>query len=406
MADSLLDGNTKIMPSDDPNHLVSKGVVLFPSSATDYGTQADLDAALIAFVHRYCDVPPFWERIIVAYVKLTWVFDRFTAIPYLRFLGEWSGGKTRMPQTTAVLAYRSIVASGAMTAAVLFRLIEQFRGTCYLDEADFRSSDLWTEIVKVLNAGYKKNNPVLRCDKDNQPEAFDVFGPKILTTRKRWQDAALESRCITLEVQEKAKIRSDVPYQLPATFDAEARGLRNQLLMWRLRNYRNIQYNESKLRASGLDPRMVEIAAPLTAVSGSDFVDPLIQFLGKRAEEQRADTPQRYIVGAMRDLLGTARSKIVRVKEVGNAANRLRAQEEPDALREAMKHAKPGEEPVFFSAHRAGALIRSLGFKPEHTNSGNTFELNTGRIKELVQRYDPPEIEKGPTRARLSPNAP
>jgi hypothetical protein len=68
-------------------------------------------------VHRYADVPPFWEELIAHYVLMTWVHDRFTAVPYLRFLGEPASGKTRCLQVTSHLCYKSIIAGGATTAS-------------------------------------------------------------------------------------------------------------------------------------------------------------------------------------------------------------------------------------------------------------------------------------------------
>ena len=43
---------------------------------------------------------------------------------------------------------------------------------------------------------------MLRSDKAGdsyEPRAFDVFGPKVIATRRRFEDGALESRCLTLE---------------------------------------------------------------------------------------------------------------------------------------------------------------------------------------------------------------
>ena len=71
-----------------------------------------------------------------------------------------------------------------------------------VDEADFAKSDAAVEIVKIINVGYAKGGVVLRAEKDEEgdayyPSAKDVVGPKILATRKLFEDRATESRCLT-----------------------------------------------------------------------------------------------------------------------------------------------------------------------------------------------------------------
>jgi len=57
--------------------------------------------------------------------------------------------------------------------------------------------------IKILNNGYRPGFPVLRSDKVNgrwRPRGYQVFGPKLIATRFRFQDEALESRCLTTEM--------------------------------------------------------------------------------------------------------------------------------------------------------------------------------------------------------------
>src|SRR5262249_11271038 len=153
----------------------------------------------------------------------------------LRFLGEPGTGKSRMLQVAGHLAYKGIFAGGATTSSPLFRLIEVYRGTLIVDEADYKSSASWVDIVKILNSGYMKGVPVLRSEKvgdSYEPRPYDVFGPKIIGNRYRFSDWALETRCITLEMGEQS-LRGDIPRQLPPEFYSEAQELRNKLLQWR-----------------------------------------------------------------------------------------------------------------------------------------------------------------------------
>ena len=59
------------------------------------------------------------------------------------------------------------------------------------------------------------------------PQAFQVFGPKIVATRGSYDDKGLESRFLTEEMGSR-KLCSDIPINLPDSFKEEARELRNK----------------------------------------------------------------------------------------------------------------------------------------------------------------------------------
>jgi hypothetical protein len=194
----------QVVPPSTTALMAKPGVVLLPSAATAYGSQEDLVTDIKDFIHRYADVSPFREDLTAHFLMMTWLYDLFTAVPYLRFLGEPGTGKSRMLQVAGHLAYKGIFAGGATTSSPLFRLIEVYRGTLVIDEADYKASDAWIDIIKILNAGYMKGVPVLRSEKVGdtyEPRPYNVYGPKIIGNRFPFDDWALESRCITLEME-------------------------------------------------------------------------------------------------------------------------------------------------------------------------------------------------------------
>jgi hypothetical protein len=272
-------------------------------------------------------------------------------------------------------------------------MIELFRGTLAVDEADYNgNSDLWTEVAKVFNAGYMRNNPVLKCDKENMPESFDVFCPKILSARKRFGDQATESRCLTLLTYQKPRIRSDITLQLPGTFAAEAQEIRNKLLTWRFRNWRRITIDRAvESRLTGLEPRMIQILAPLVAVSADpEFHLELVKYFGNYAAQQRLDSPQALVVEAIRQLLGPTppSRKTLSVKDVAQKASDIRESEEPQAAREAAKTANGhGEEKLYFTGKHTGHLLRTLGFATTRTKKGYVLAVTPNQLKELSERY-------------------
>jgi len=186
----------------------------------------------------------------------------------LRLRGDYGSGKTRALLTIGSLCYKGFFASGASTVSPLFHTLDAFRGTLLFDEADFRFSDERAEIVKILNNGNVRGLPVLRTMMNRQrefnPRAFQVFGPKIVATRGSYDDKALESRFITEEMGTR-QLRTDIPINLPDAFKDEARELRNKLLLYRFHRRHDVKLDESLVDAR-LEPRLNQILLPLLSV--------------------------------------------------------------------------------------------------------------------------------------------
>jgi hypothetical protein len=241
---------------------------VLPSEPAEYGSEQALTSEIHAFIHRYLDVTPTFERIAIYYILLTWLYDAFKELPYLRFQGDYGTGKTRALLTIGSLCYKSFFASGASTVSPIFHILDAFRGTLVIDEADFRFSDEKAEIIKILNNGNVDGLPVLRTLQDRQkefnPRAFRVFGPKIVAMRGSYDDRALESRFLT-ESMGTRELRSDVPINLPDAQKQEALELRNKLLLFRFRKRSQARLDTSLVNPL-LEPRLNQILVPLLSV--------------------------------------------------------------------------------------------------------------------------------------------
>lgn len=374
-------------PPQDRTRLIQERVILLPSDATPYGTQEELIGELKQFIHDFADVPAFWEELIAHYSLLTWCYDRFGALPYLRFLGENGTGKTRLLEVTRELCCRSLMISGASSVASIFRIINTWRGTLSFDEADFRDSQEWSEIVKIFNNGYMAGIPVLRADGENfEPRPYYVFGPKILSTRQRFGDSALESRCLTYETIEK-KIRPDIPLDLVNT-DSRKRAavLRNKLLRWRLENLRKINAGEQSALRGQSDNRLAQIGSQIYAISTDDgFKQRLIEFLQKYGTQEKSQRPQAIVLEAI--------SRALVLKEGQNPFEEIDSvlikeiTSQVDQVAVTWGLAKnPYDRRSFMSAKRVGTCVRSLGFTSKRTNQG--YEVEIDREKLAARRLD------------------
>jgi hypothetical protein len=346
----LRSGKETLVPPYKLKVFVEACSLHLPSNAERGVTALELVAEVMVFIQRWADVPEEWLEPLAIYVLMTWVFDRFSAIPYLRFLGEYATGKTRMLQVVVVLCYRALAVSGNITGAALFRSIDLIRGTLAIDEADFKSSAEWSDIIKVLNNGYTPGLPVIRCDGGGtfEPQPFCVYGPKIISTRHRFDDPAVESRCITFETQER-RVDARIPLQLPISFYEEARALRNKLLGWRFDNFEYIEPHDSMLRH--LDSRIAQVGASLLAVAPDK--ETIITFLNSYAQSTKEDSPKEIV----RQILAETKGK-VSVAEVTEKTNqRLKGSGLSELTHKAV-----------------GSIVRSLGYRTRRRSTGYVIE--------------------------------
>ena len=266
---SLDIGDVTYIPHPPTLDLIRKRVVLFPSEPVEYGTQRQLLTDLRAFIHRWLDVDAFYEQLASYYVLFSWVYDAFETLPYLRAFGDYGTGKSRFLQAIGALCYRPMFVSGASTSSPIFRLIDLFRGTLIMDEADFANSDAESEMIKIVNVGYSRGGVVLRAEKDENSESYypsakDVYGPKILATRRMFTDRATESRCLTKRMS-TARPRPDVPRIITRQFWADALALRNKCLAYRLRTFREIDIDVA-LSDQSIEPRLDQVTLALKAI--------------------------------------------------------------------------------------------------------------------------------------------
>ncbi|AMU85954.1 DUF3854 domain-containing protein [Dehalococcoides mccartyi] len=362
------------LPSDDP--LVTE-VVHFASTATPYDSQARLFSEIKGFIHRYLEIPPDFEEISALYVLLTWVYEFAPSIPYLRVIGDWGTGKTRFLQVVGSVCFRPTFASGATTPAPIFRVLEQFRGTLVLDEADFKDSSSWVEMVKLLNNGYRPGMPVLRADKENGkwfPRSYQVFGPKLIATRFPFQDEALESRCLTSEMMPLT--RDDIPRVLPPAFEKEIDDLRAKLLTFRLANLIKLKGKTfgNELLEPNLQPRLQEILIPLKAMLNGDhsMVEAITGFVHRLQENlflRRRESATGRVLAALIELHEEG-------KELTSDAVAKKANETDDEVEQ-------------LSAEKVGRLTKKLGFAKERMGKSRQRLIcwDETRVTKIVSSY-------------------
>jgi hypothetical protein len=363
-----------LIPYSPENNLITHKAILLPSEAAEYQVEPVLRALVQGFIHRYVDLPPDFEEVAAHYVLFSWRYDDFPDLPYLRVLGDYGSGKSRFLTTVGSIAYRPIFASGASTVSPLFRLLDAVGGTLVLDEGDFRFSDEKAEIVKILNNGNARGFPVLRTETtpkgEFNPRAFTVYGPKLVSTRQIFDDPALESRCITAHLG-KSEVRLDIPVTLPSEFHDQALSIRNQLLMYRLREAGRMDAEIPALR--DLEPRIAQVFSSLLSSIDDERARERVLAVARAASTNllnlRGDSIEADVVAAALALQGR-RSGAVPVKLIARGL-------------------LDNDSVASLSPRAVGAILRRLGFKPRKRQGNYVLPVEEmDHLAVLAKRYN------------------
>jgi hypothetical protein len=164
--------------------------------------------------------------------------------------------------------------------------------------------------------------PVLRTMMNRQrefnPQAFQVFGPKIVATRGSYEDRALESRFITEEMGAR-QLRTDIPINLPDSFAEEARELRNKLLLYRFHRRHEVRLDESLVDLR-LEPRQNQILVPLLSVVSDEGLRQELRSMALDMQmgliAERGLLVEAQVLEILAELMETSQRPVVPVAEV------------------------------------------------------------------------------------------
>lgn len=305
----LMIGRRKYVPMP-ANNIIRKRVILLPSEMTELREESDLLMAIRIHNAKYFDFgsDETWEQLNMIYPFFTFLARQFRTVPYLRALGDYGTGKSRLLKTVGPICFQPIMTNAGSSASSLFRILDLFAGsTLVLDEADFNNSDEASMIAKILNGGNEKGQAILRSEKDAlgnfDAAAFDVFGPKIIGMRKDFQDQATASRCLTKEmlpIQPHPRIPLDLP---PVeVYEHECLGIRNALFTYMMHNMQKDCQVDLNSVDRAMDPRTAQVAVSLFTVMKSEKGRELVKSYLRSVTEERKG--ERYGMFTARVLEG------------------------------------------------------------------------------------------------------
>ena len=133
--------DAKLVPFSPSNNLIKNEVVLLPSEPRIYGSEAQLITEIRDFIRRYVVFGKSFENVATHYVLLSWLYDAFNELPYLRLRGDYGSGKSPSAPDDRFHLLQGFLRERCFDRSPIFHTLDAFRGTLIFDEADFRFSD-------------------------------------------------------------------------------------------------------------------------------------------------------------------------------------------------------------------------------------------------------------------------
>jgi hypothetical protein len=90
-----LGSDARLAPFAPNNNLIKNEVVLLPSEPSIMEARRNWSLRIQQVIHRHVDFSTSFEKVATYYVLLTWLYDAFNELPYLRMRGDYGTGKTR-----------------------------------------------------------------------------------------------------------------------------------------------------------------------------------------------------------------------------------------------------------------------------------------------------------------------
>jgi hypothetical protein len=219
---------------------------------------------VVEVVTRYVWLPKEAADMIALWCAHTHCYSRFYRTPRLNITSPSGNcGKSTLKDIVALCVNRPKPLSGA-TLATSFRLAHKYKPTLLLDEYDkWLPHNL--ELVGALNAGWKKGEPIARCEGDNHElREFETFTPVGLfgigQLPSNLHDRALVVR---LERARNSEVKSK--WEGPQEEAERQRGLDRKLSRWLKDNLARIPFDPTL--PDGVINRQADNWRPLFAIA-------------------------------------------------------------------------------------------------------------------------------------------
>lgn len=342
----------------------------FPEERLDHTA---LWNAVKGFLIDHLDFPDkLIYDVLVGWIFSTYVLKRWQSVPYLFFLGPVKSGKTRALECLQQLCYRGVLAAN-ISGPALYRLIEVYTPTILLDETEIYNSEARSEIIGLLNSGYRRGQYAIRAstgqDVKPEPVYYKVFGFKAMAGTRGHKET-LESRSIVISMYKATR-------KVRLFLDREtAKQLRMQLLLWRLEQFDAVDAVDAidalQEKLPLADGRFLEKYYPLISVANAGRTQ-ILEYARKALElEQYADeaTVEAEVTQVLRDCHPNVDNGVLKNRDIVERFNLNKDDREK------------------WKTRTITSVVRRLGFHPKRARNGDRgYFYDTKILDGLSRRY-------------------
>lgn len=242
--------------------------MLWPVGA--WSVTAELLDEIRQFVRRFVVLTDAQVAVVALWVAHTYAIESFETTPYLHICSPTKrAGKSRLLDVLEALCRKPLRAAGA-TEAALFRAISDRHPTILFDEIDTifgpKARD-HEDLRALLNAGFRRGTPVLRCVGEGtkmSAREFEVFCCKALAGIGSLPDT-ISDRSLTISLKRKGRGEQVERFRIRTT-PHEADYLRANLESWADEYGDRLELATPHL-PDELDDRAQDVAEPLLAIA-------------------------------------------------------------------------------------------------------------------------------------------
>jgi len=324
---------------------------------------SELWSEIKRYLYEHIDISEGYD-LLTAWVLASWLPENWHAVPYLFFYGPAGSGKTWALEVLASIGFRPLMSASA-TLSTIFRVINNHHPTMFLDECETYMRKERSEILHLLNAGYRKGFPAMRSEdtKDGYVVKFyDCFGFKALAGTKEFIKT-LKSRCIIFNMSKAVR-------KIKTIIDTEkAKGLQRMLLTYR---FEMLSQKEKMQEPDVLTGRLRELFNPLIMVAPETAKNSIINQAKKIeaiTEEEERTSDEAIVFKAVYDISKTQLKRKIRIEEIGKLVNENLGVDEQ------------------ISNVSIGRILARLGFKKTMHEHKRAIFWNAELAKRLKRRY-------------------
>jgi hypothetical protein len=221
--------NRLLIPIGRENEVIKH--VRLPRGSRPYQSLTLLFGGILKLISDCVDLDLDESFPVAAFVICTWFVEHLLVAPYLALVGLPRSGKTTLLQVLNLLCRRPLLTAD-ITSGGFYEVYEKLTPTLLVDET--LTAGNRRALFHLLKAGTTRGSVTLR-----RRRSFKAFGPKVFSWTELPSDAALNSRCIIIPMQETSRRDLAKPTDQKVLDSADL--LRMELLQYRLENYHSLR---------------------------------------------------------------------------------------------------------------------------------------------------------------------